>query len=104
VNRVLTSGQEASVVEGLDLIAELVVRARGRILVMPGGGITDRNIGRILARVPVTELHFAGGEPIESRMRFRNPRVFMGGTLRPPEYALDVLQDAYVTRVIANAQ
>lgn len=104
VNRVLTSGQEASVVEGLDLIAELVGRARDRIVVMPGGGITDRNIARVLARVPVTEVHFAGGEPVESRMRFRNPRVFMGGTLRPPEYTLDILPDGYVRRVIANAQ
>jgi copper homeostasis protein len=104
LNRVLTSGQEASVVEGLDLIAELVARARDRIVVMPGGGITDRNVARIRARVPVTELHFAGGEPVESRMRFRNPRVFMGGTLRPPEYTLDLLPDGYVRRVIANAQ
>jgi hypothetical protein len=37
-------------------------------------------------------------------MRFRNPRVFMGGTLRPPEYTLDLLPDGYVRRVIANAQ
>ncbi len=104
VDRVLTSGQEAAVVEGLDLIAELVARAADRIIVMPGGGITDRNVARIRARVPLREVHFAGGEPVESRMRFRNPRVFMGGTLRPPEYALDVLQDGYVTRVIANAK
>ena len=103
VDRVLTSGQEPSVLEGLDLIAQLVGRARGRIIVMPGGGITDRNIARISARVPVAEMHFAGGQPVESRMRFRNPRVFMGGTLRPPEYAIDVLDPAYVSRVISTA-
>jgi copper homeostasis protein len=99
VDRVLTSGQESSVLEGLDLIAELVQRAHGRIIVMPGGGITDRNVARIRARSAVTELHFAGGEPVESRMRFRNPRVFMGGTLRPPEYLLDRLSPDYVVRV-----
>jgi len=99
VDRLLTSGQEPSVLEGLDLVAELVRRARGRIIVMPGGGITDRNIGRIRAKSGVTELHFAGGEPVESRMRFRNPRVFMGGTLRPPEYLLDRLSPDYVVRV-----
>jgi copper homeostasis protein len=103
VDRVLTSGHEPSVLEGLDLIAELVARAAGRIIVMPGGGITDRNIARIRAKVPTSEMHFAGGEPVESRMRFRNPRVFMGGTLRPPEYALDVLRDGYVARTIAAA-
>ncbi len=103
VDRVLTSGQESSVLEGLDLIAQLVDRAAGRIVVMPGGGITDRNVGRICAAVPATELHFAGGEPVESRMRFRNPRVFMGGTLRPPEYTLDLLHEGYVAKVIAAA-
>ena len=104
IDRVLTSGQEPSVLEGLDLIAELMSRAGGRIIVMPGGGINDRNIARILARLPATELHFAGGEPVESRMRFRNPRVFMGGTLRPPEYTMDLLRPEYVARVISIAR
>ncbi len=103
VDRVLTSGQEPSVLEGLDLIAELAACARDRIVIMPGGGITDRNIARIRARVPAAEMHFAGGEPVESRMRFRNSRVFMGGTLRPPEYTLDLLQEGYVARVISAA-
>ncbi len=103
VDRVLTSGQEPSVLEGLDLIGRLVERAAGRIVVMPGGGITDRNIARIRAGAAVSELHFAGGEPVESRMRFRNPRVFMGGTLRPPEYTIDLLPDGYVAKVIAAA-
>ena len=45
VDRVLTSGQEATVLEGLPLITELVERAGDRIIVMPGGGITARNVG-----------------------------------------------------------
>ena len=44
VDRVLTSGQEASVLEGLPLIVELIERAGDRIVIMPGGGITARNI------------------------------------------------------------
>jgi copper homeostasis protein len=100
VDRVLTSGQEPSVVEGLDLIAELVRRAAGRIVVMPGGGITDRNVARVVNRAGVEEVHFAVLEPREGRMVYRNPRVFMGGTLRPPEYALDVTQPHSVAAVI----
>ncbi len=103
VDRILTSGQEPSVLEGLDLIAQLVERACDRVVIMPGGGITDRNVGRIRDRVRVKELHFGGAEPVEGRMRFRNPRVFMGGSLRPPEYTVDLLQPSYVERVIANA-
>jgi copper homeostasis protein len=100
-NRVLTSGQEATVVEGLDLIAELVQRAAGRIIVMPGGGVTDRNTAKIVEATGVTEIHFGGGEMVEGRMRFRNPRVFMGGALRPPEYTREVVRSDYVRCVIA---
>ena len=49
VDRVLTSGQEATVLEGLPLIVELIQRAGNRIVVMPGGGITSRNVERIVA-------------------------------------------------------
>ena len=49
VDRVLTSGQEANVLDGLPLIVELVRRAGNRIVVMPGGGITKRNVDRIVA-------------------------------------------------------
>jgi len=86
VKRVLTSGQEASVLEGLPLIAELVRRAGNRIIVMPGGGITARNAERIIAAASPREIHFAALEPEAGGMKFRRQHVFMGGELRPPEY------------------
>ena len=86
VDRVLTSGQEATVLEGLPLITELVRRAGKRIIVMPGGGITARNVDRIVAAAKPVEIHFAALEPISSNMQFRRQHVFMGGELRPPEY------------------
>jgi len=101
IERVLTSGQEPSVLEGLDLITALVRRAAGRIIVMPGGGITERTIGRIAPACGATEFHFATLEPREGRMAFRNPRVFMGGTLRPPEYSQDVTRPESVAAIIA---
>jgi len=84
--RVLTSGQEATVLEGLPLITELVKRAGNRIIVMPGGGITARNVERIVAAAKPQEIHFAALDPAASGMRFRRHHVFMGGELRPPEY------------------
>jgi len=86
VDRVLTSGQEATVLEGLPLIVEFMKRAGDRIVIMPGGGITARNIERIVGAARPREIHFAALEPVESAMRFRRAHVFMGGELRPPEY------------------
>jgi copper homeostasis protein len=86
VERILTSGQEPSVIEGLDLIAELVQLAGDRVIIMPGGG-TERNIQKVVVRSGVREVHVTGTTSVESPMRFRNQRVFMGGELRPPEYS-----------------
>jgi copper homeostasis protein len=101
INRVLTSGQEPSVLEGLDLVADLVKRAGDQIIVMPGGGITERNIAKIAAGCGAREFHFAALGPVEGRMAYRNPRVFMGGELRPPEYTLLVTEPAAVREMIA---
>ena len=102
VDRVLTSGQEPSVLEGLTLIVELMKRAGDRIVIMPGGGITARNVERIVAAARPREMHFTALEPIASGMRFRRAHVFMGGELRPPEYdRLDTSQ-ALIRSVIAK--
>jgi copper homeostasis protein len=85
-DRILTSGQEASVLEGLPLISELIRRAGDRIIIMPGGGITPRNAERIIAEARPKEMHFAALEPEAGGMQFRRGHVFMGGELRAPEY------------------
>ena len=101
VDRVLTSGQEISALEGIDLIVELIDRAAGRIVVMPGGGITERNVAKVVAGTGAREIHVAAGSSVSSRMTYRNPNAFMGGELRPPEFSHDVTD---VNRVSAFIQ
>jgi copper homeostasis protein len=86
VDRLLTSGQEPGVVEGAPLIRELIRRAAGRLIIVPGADITPRNAARIAADTGAEEFHFAAFVNEASGMRWRNEAVFMGGTLRPPEY------------------
>ena len=86
VERLLTSGQEKSAVEGMDLIADLVRRAGDRLIVMPGGGITERNLQKVLKHTGAREIHGSASASKDSRMVFRNSRVFMGGQMGPPEY------------------
>ena len=87
VDRALTSGQEISALEGIDLIVELIEKAADRIVVMPGGGITERNVARVAAGAGAREIHVAAGSSVSSRMTYRNPNAFMGGELRPPEFS-----------------
>ena len=87
IERVLTSGQEATALEGLPLISALNQRAGARIIVMPGGGITPRNVERITQQSGVQEIHFAALQAAASGMLFRREDVYMGGELRAPEYS-----------------
>jgi copper homeostasis protein len=87
VERLLTSGQETTALEGAETIARLVAHAAGRIAIMAGGGVTERNIRKIVEETGVKEVHASGTAPVESLMRYRNPRVYMGRELRPPEFS-----------------
>jgi copper homeostasis protein len=56
-SRVLTSGGAATAVEGVEVIAALVDRARERITVIAGGGIRQHNVGDVIAQTGVHEVH-----------------------------------------------
>jgi copper homeostasis protein len=99
-DRVLTSGQEASCWEGLELITALHKQAAGRIIVMPGGGLTPSNIQKFVATTGVSEVHLSARHAVESGMSYRNSRVFMGGTLRPPEFSWKTTDEAAVRAVV----
>lgn len=60
IERLLTSGQQKSALEGLDLITELVKRAQERIIIMPGGGVTEGNINKIVRQSGAKEAHVYG--------------------------------------------
>jgi copper homeostasis protein len=100
VDRVLTSGQEASALAGLDLLSDLVRRAGDRIIVMPCGDINARNIHKVIARTGAREFHVTGTKTIGSGMKFRNERVFMGGELRPPEYSRAVTDEERIKELV----
>lgn len=103
IDRILTSGQESSALEGLPLIAELVKRAGDRITIMAGGGITPRNVDRVVAAARPKEIHFAALQLEAGGMRFRRKHVFMGGELRPPEYDRLATSEAAIREVIKVA-
>jgi copper homeostasis protein CutC len=55
-DRVLTSGGAVSAADGRTVLADLVRRARGRIKILAGSGISPDNVGSILA-TGVEEIH-----------------------------------------------
>ena len=57
IDRLLTSGHCANAWEGRFILKELVERAAGRIVIMPGCGITPANLDEIAAITAATEFH-----------------------------------------------
>lgn len=55
--RILTSGGENSVMEGLPLILELLMQANGRIIILPGGGLMLQDIADLNMTGLLKEIH-----------------------------------------------
>uniref|UniRef100_W5KCX0 Copper homeostasis protein cutC homolog n=1 Tax=Astyanax mexicanus TaxID=7994 RepID=W5KCX0_ASTMX len=102
--RILTSGCDASALEGLPLIKRLVEQAKGRITIMPGGGITERNLQRILEGSGAQEFHCSARSSKDSAMKFRNCSVIMGASLSAPEFSQKVADVAKVRTLNAIAK
>jgi copper homeostasis protein len=59
VDRLLTSGGAATAAEGAEQIRALVAQAKGRIGILPGGGITPETAARLVRETGVREVHFS---------------------------------------------
>ena len=75
--RVLSSGAQPSAPQGADLLREMVLRAAGRIVVMPGAGIDAGNIAALRARTGALEFHASAKRTLRSGMR-RTPVSSLG--------------------------
>lgn len=83
--RILTSGGTPSAQQGMAEIAGIVKAARGRIAIMPGGGITAENIAAIAQGTGAGEFHSSARTAFPSPVRFRKRGMAMGD-LRDREY------------------
>jgi copper homeostasis protein len=82
--RILTSGAQVSAPDGAALIRELVAQAAGRIVVMPGAGITAQNIAALAHATDAREFHASAKRQQPSGMRHQRPALgdMEGGELR----------------------
>ncbi|MGL1892807.1 MAG: copper homeostasis protein CutC [Spirochaetaceae bacterium] len=98
-HRVLTSGQEPSVMEGVDLISELVDIAEGNIIIMPGCGITVRNMPKVIEKTKAKEFHVLINCLEESQMEHRSDDIFMGSSVRNPEFQRGITDKQAISKL-----
>ena len=71
--RILTSGQQPSAPDGIELIAQLVTAASHRIVIMPGSGVRKENIRSLAENSGATEFHSSLRGKARSKMEFIHP-------------------------------
>ncbi len=71
--RILTSGQKPSVVDGVELVAELNKEADDRIIIMPGSGVRKENIKMLAEKTGCAEFHSSLRGKTKSPMQFVHP-------------------------------
>jgi len=86
--RILTSGQQPTAIEGIPLIIKLIEQAQDRIIIMPGAGIKEGNIRYLLESTLAREIHLSAGTLVSGKMQFRPTTIKLNSTQTLSEYDL----------------
>jgi copper homeostasis protein len=104
-DRILTSGGKTTAMEGASVIAHLVEKAAGRIIIMPGSGVNEYNVADLVHFTGVSEVHSSARKSINSKMNYLNDHIIMGSAVGA-EYSFDQTDPERVKKIIklANAK
>lgn len=104
ITRVLTSGQEPDVSLGAGTVREMIDYAAGRIQILPGAGITARNMERIIAETGCDQIHLAAHRPLTDPSTRNNRAIYYGGCLYPPEDQFKIIDRDYVGGMVRRLE
>ena len=106
VDRVLTSGQAQTAVQGKTLIRQLQNQAANRLVVMVGSGITANNAASLVAETGVREIHAGSSctEQIASPMQFQAPHLSLGKENHVSEFAIRQVTARRVRELITSVK
>jgi copper homeostasis protein len=102
--RILTSGGKNKATEGAGLIRDLIMKANGRIIIMPGSGVDEHTIAGLKLATGAGEFHVSGRSLFPGRMEYRNMEVSMGGITGVPEYDLWITDPRRIRKIVELAQ
>lgn len=85
--RILTSGQKNTAIDGIDLLKALAEKADNRIEIMAGSGVSAQNAPQLL-EAGVHALHMTGKGIVNSRMEYRKADVSMASATLTNEFEI----------------
>lgn len=101
-DRILTSGQKRYAPEGIPLLKQLQAQAKGRIIIMPGSGVTAENAASIIRNTGVTELHFSASATRRSEMLYTGDTTFSMGTENGQEFVVRTVDPGKIREIRAS--
>jgi len=102
-DRILTAGQQAQAVKGIDLIAELIKNANGRITIMPGSGVNENTVEEIVSKTKTNEIHFSATTFRDSAMVYKNSNIAGMGAEEGSEFKLRTVDPNRIKKMRALA-
>lgn len=77
--RILTSGQQQSAEKGISLLKKLQSKSNNRIIIMPGGGVSIKNVEHIIAATSVSEIHMSAKTKVPTKMDLHQYNITLSG-------------------------
>jgi len=100
-DRILTSGQQPTALQGTPLLRQLHAQTAGRITLLAGCGVNEGNIATIARETGIDEFHFSARVAVKSAMTFSNHDVYMGAK-GADEESVDITSAERVRNTIAQ--
>ncbi len=98
-DRILTAGQRALASDGVDLIADLIRKANGRISIMPGSGVNENTVEEIVSKSQANEIHFSAVAFKASPMIYKNSNIEGMGSEEGSEFKLRTVDPERVKKI-----
>ncbi len=98
--RILTSGKENKAVLGLENIAKIQEKAKGRIEIMAGSGVSAENAKEIYLKTKINHFHLSAKTIKGSDMIYRNNNVSMSNDDFDKEYDIPFVDYKKIEAII----
>jgi copper homeostasis protein len=98
-DRILTAGQQAQALKGADLLGELILKANGRIAIMPGSGVNENTVQEIVKKSGAKEIHFSAAAFKDSLMNYKNADIAGMGSDEGAEFKLRTVDPQRVRKM-----
>jgi len=97
-DHILTSGGMKTAPEGKEILRKLIEQADNRIIIMPGGGITENNIAELVETTGLKEFHGSFRSEFRGGMQYYSPQFD-----KEEEYSILLSDTEKIRRAVEEA-